>query len=87
MREGMYTFFETINAAREDALQRFGRDLPREHQASALCHLAETPMMFAEDRAGKDYVCDWLKKIDAHLDHDDARAAAAIIGLKEPTLN
>ena len=83
----MDAFFESINDAREDALQRFGRDLPRTHQASAMCHLAETLMMFAEDRAGKDYVRVWLGKIDAHLDRDDARAIAAIIGMKEPRLN
>ena len=49
----MDAFFESINDAREDALQRFGRDLPRTHQASAMCHLAETLMMFAENRRGK----------------------------------
>jgi hypothetical protein len=87
MTRRLEQFFSVIDEARAQAMQHFGRSLHRESQASAMCHLAETLLMHAQGRAGTDYVRAWLRKIDAHLDCDDRRAAQAIIGLQEPWLH
>lgn len=83
----MDRFFHIIDRARDQALELFGRELPREDQASAMVHLAESLMMFAEDRAGTEFAKAWTRKIAAHLDRDDMRAAQAVIGVQEPRLH
>jgi hypothetical protein len=87
MSKSRRDFFTVIEDARVQAIQYFGHSLPRDCQASALCHLAETLLMHAEGRAGTDYVRAWVRKIEAHLDRDDRRAAQAIITLQEPWLH
>ena len=70
-------FFPMIDRLRETALAEFARQLGPQHRASAMCHLAETLLMFAEGSSSTDYVRCWLRKIEAHLDRDDTRAASA----------
>ncbi|MGH7118443.1 MAG: hypothetical protein ACREFP_05585, partial [Acetobacteraceae bacterium] len=73
------SFFSMIERLRAAALVEFARQLSPQHHASAMCHLAETLMMFAKSRSSTEYVRCWLRKIEAHLDGDDARAVAAIM--------
>lgn len=79
----MDDFFPMIERLRAAALAEFARQLGPQHQASAMCHLAETLMMFAQSSSSTEYVRCWLRKIEAHLDCDDARAAAAIMRADE----
>ena len=72
-----------IDRLREAALAEFARQLGPQHHASAMCHLAETLMMFAQSHSSTEYVRCWLRKIEAHLDCDNARAASAIMRAHE----
>jgi hypothetical protein len=72
-----------IARLREAALAEFARQLGPQNHASAMCHLAETLMMFAQASSSTEYVRCWLRKIEAHLDRDDARAIAAIMQADE----
>jgi hypothetical protein len=72
-------FFPMIDRLREMALAEFARELGPQNHASAMCHLAETLMMFAQASSSTDFVRCWLRKIEAHLDRDDARAITAIM--------
>jgi hypothetical protein len=82
-RAAVDNFFPMINRLREAAIAEFSRQLGPQHHASAMCHLAETLMMFAQSSSNTEYVRCWLRKIEAHLDCDDARAIAAIMRAEE----
>ena len=72
-------FSHMIDRLRAAAMAEFARELGPQHHASAMCHLAEALMMFAQGSSSTEYVRCWLRKIEAHLDGDDERAIAAIL--------
>jgi hypothetical protein len=77
------SFSPMIDRLREAAVTEFAGELGPQHHASAMCHLAETLMMFAQSSSNTEYVRCWLRKIEAHLDCDDERAIAAIMQAEE----
>jgi hypothetical protein len=73
-----FDFLLLITRLREAALAEFARQLGPQNRVSAMCHLAETLLMVAQGSSSTEYVRWWLRKIEAHLDCDDARAASAL---------